>query len=331
MAGTRALANEVLATITYNGEAQQQVRLNKGMMLNGLTIQMDATYDVTGSTANPHPAGLINLIDTLEVATNNGKVIHNLAGQDLYELFGFVKGVEGDNIGLHAGGAIANDQKARQTVYFPFHFEDGQREDDAVLQTFTQDVVINVKFKKPSDNGSLYGTATGLVVDNLSCKLEAETWRATADAQKKLLAGFERSLKRSDYGVNQTSDAFQIADLPRGELYRGIHLMARSTVNNMTQGNSSVIDHDKEMAVKFTFENTTLQRGLVRGFRSRTLQKRGRSNVTAGVIDVPFLKFGSIADHLESTTSSELFAELPVVNTGTSPFVRVVTDIFRQM
>ena len=325
----RQVSSQVVRTITYTGQGQDTINLPAGRFINELRFQLDCQYDVTTSTANAHPAGLANLIDRLEVVTANGKTITDLSGQDISDLFRFINAVPGDNTALHAGGANANDNTARVTLRLPFYLNDGQREDDGILQTNTQDVIVRITWKTPTSTGSLYGTATGLVIDSLTCKVSFKEYRVDAEMAAKLMKGVERSLRKADYAVTQTNDAFQLDNLPKNERYRGLTLISRSTTNNMTPGNSAGIDHTKEMAVRSTLDNNIWQRDTVRVFRSETIQRRGHTDVTAGVVDVPTSMFGSMVETIVSTNNDELFLEVPAVNTGTAPFIRVITDTIR--
>lgn len=322
----RNLSRQVIKTLTYNSQAQDTIDVPAGRILNELDFVLDATLTTTAATLNPHPAGLANFIDRLEVYTANGKTIVDLSGQDLYDKFAKINGIFGDNVDL-VGGVVANGTTARQTLRLPFFLEDGQRPDDGILQTINQDVKIRVSYKNPTAAGTLFGTVAGLSGVSVSLRVSMKEIRADQQARDAIMKnGVERSLRKFDYSITQTNDAFVLDKLPKNEVYRKLTLMARSTVNNMTVGTEAVIDHSKEMAVKSTADNNTYQRDVVRVFRGETLQKRQDASLTKGVIDVEFLQFGSIMEAIYSSNANELFVEVPAVATGANPFVRVIID-----
>ncbi len=325
----RTLARQVAKTLTYSaGQLQETFQLPAGRLINELIFQIDVGLTTTTATLNPHPAGVSNLIARLEVFTSNAKTIIDVSGQDLWDMFGKFGGYIGDNVAL-AGGVNATTT-ARQTLRLPFYLEDGQRPDDGILQTETQDVSVRITYNVPTAAGTFFGTVAGLSAVTATVRVSFDEFRVDAEARAAIKkVAVERSLRKIDYPVNQSNDAFVLDKLPKNESYRKVTLMARSTLNNMTQGDATVIDHTKEAAVKSSADNNTYQRDVVRAFRGETIQRRRDASLTAGVIDFNFLKFGSLVENIRSTTANELSLEVPAVTNANSPFIRAITDTVR--
>lgn len=317
-------ARQVVKALTLAGQAQDVFQLTNGRLISALNFVVDVNLTTTTGTLNPHPAGVMNLLNRVEVFTSNGQTIIDLSGQDLWDMFRYVEGVEADNVAL--AGGVAQTTSARATVQLPFQLDDGKQPWDGILQTVTKEVNVRLTYNTPTTAGVLFGTVTGLSAVTASVRVSMEEFRADNDTRAAIIAsGVQRSLRKFDYPVTQTNDAFVLDKLPK-EVYRKMVLVARSTVNGMETGAVGVIDHTKEMAVKSTADNNIYQKELVRVFRGQTLQGRRNSSVPAGIIDVHLTENGSLAQSISSTTANELFMEVPAVATGTSPYIRVIVD-----
>lgn len=327
----RILSSQPVISRNYQGQQQDPVDLPKGFIAE-LIFNLEATYDVAVATVNPHPAGLANALARIEIFREDGQNLVDLSGHDLHDLFRDVNATSMDNTALHPGGASATGQVSRMTLRLPFELLDGADPQDTILESVTSDVKMRITYNNPTAAGTLYGTVTGLANVSFNIRISAEMYRMDdKTAQEVLATGSTRIIRAVQYAVTQTNDAFVLNNLPRNEVYRGVVLAARSTVGGVVTGSAAIIDPAKEASVKSSKDNNTYQKELVRVLRGRTLQRRGLSTVPAGVIDVPFIRNGRAVQAILSTVQNELSLEIPAVNTGTTPHVRVITDIIRRL
>lgn len=323
-------ARSILTNLSLKGQAQDNFEIIPGKFITHLGLQMDVTYTSTTSTVNPHPADILNAIARMEVYTSGANTLFDLSGQDIYDLFVKKRGVAGDNKAL-VGATAATAATARIKVDIPFVLENGRNPWDGILETLQKKVFVKLTYNKLDADGTLFGTATGLSDVTANISVSTREYRASPEKAQELLKNtVQRIMRGADYPISQSNDAFVIGDLPENERYMGITIMPRVTSNNNSTPSSSLIDATKRLSVKSSQDNTIYQQELVRVLRSETLQARQDSSVAAGLLDIPLTADGAISQHILSTSVNKLSLEVPAVNTGTSPTIRVVTNTFRR-
>lgn len=324
----QTFARSVVKTINVAGQPQDVFQLPNARIFRALNLQFDIAYTTTTGTLNPHPADIANAMSRFEVFTSNGKTILDLTGQDLYDLFVYRQGLAGDNVALV--GAQAASSTGRMSLHIPFTLEDGKQPWDGCIETVQKEVNVRISWNTLTNNGVLFGTATGLSAVTLTCRVSSEEYRADAATVQQILAStVQRSIRGFDYPVTQSNDAFVLDKLPKNETYRKLVIMPRSTTNGNVTPTSAVLDHTKEMSVKTSLDNNVQQKDVVRVFRSNTIARRRNTGIAAGMIDVPLIADGSMAQAITSTSANELLLEVPAIFNGTNPTLRVIVDTIK--
>jgi len=326
----QVLSRSILQTFSLNGQAQDQFQITAGKLITALELALAVTYTSTTGTVHPSPYDIANVIARFQVVTGGGSTLMDLSGQDLYDKFVKQDGVAMDNKAL-VGGTAQTAATARMTIRVPMTLDGMKQPADGLLETMQKDVFVTITYNKLTDDGVLFGDTTGLSDVSASLKISTKEYVCSSSVAAYLIANsVQPIIVGNDKEINQTNDAFKIDQLPKVS-YLGITIAPRVTdANGNTAPSSALLDADKAMAVKSTLNNNTYQREAVRVLRGETLVRRRDASTPDGLIDVPMTMNGSLAQYIASTSANELFLEVPAINTGTKPNLRIITTSFRR-
>lgn len=311
---------------TYNkGRQQDSDDFIAGSRFGMAHIVVEApSVTTTSGTLYPHHAGLANMLARVEIYDNNKRTYIDADGATLFDKFGSVEGVYGDNASLPGGAATTAPMRVHLRV--PFDLEDGLNPGDTLLQSLEKRLSIKITYRNPEDQGVLFGDTTGLVVaDGIQVYIATEQFRLRGNSKLANTTPFARSYKASDVPITQNNDTFKL-ELETNQEYRGVFLVGESLQNGVWVPDANVINYDKLLSVKSTRNKNVYHALRARLWRSKTKQARRDANLRDGVFDIDFLYNGEATGTIESVETDKLFLEIPVKAQAGDTRIRYMVD-----
>ena len=319
----------------WAGQNQDSFSLPDGRVFNEMDLLISMDIDTTTSTNHASNAGMLKLIEKLEVVDSDAKTYLSVSGEALFNEYKDQNGVDYTNDGLVEGSASSATR--RQYIKVPYELLNGALPTDTNLNTIDKDLTLKISYLDPSVAGVLYGTTTGLSVSGVNIRVGFGEYGGYANTQNPdgtvtedgdFTADKNRPARNRVefvHPVEATNDDAKIM-LPIDSQYRGVTLMAQEKINGIWVPSAAVINPNKEVAVRSTGDQQK-HRGLqTRFWRNETFRERGMSALPDGLLSINMIRHGRLSQMRQSLKGSQLYIAVPQVKTANECRILVLPD-----
>ena len=318
-----------------SGQNTDTFDLPEGRVYVEMDMLISADVTTTTGTTDAAEAGLLKLVESLEVVDSDAKTYLKATGEMLFSAYKDERGVDYTNDGLLE--ATAGSGKRQLYIKVPFELMNGAEARDTNLNTVTKDLNLNINWNDPETAGVLYGDVTGLAVTNASVQIGFGEYGGYANTQNPDGTVSEDPDFTTDkqrparnrvgfvHTVEATNDEAKIL-LPIDNQYREVLLQAQEKINGIWKPSDNVISLTKEMAVRSTGDQQK-HRGLL-GLKwlNETYRERGLANLPDGLFIINMIRHGRLSQMRTSLKGSQLYISVPQVKTANECRILVLPD-----
>lgn len=310
-----------------NGQNNDTFSLPDGRVFVEMDVEVSADVTTTTSTTDASNAGLLKILEQLEIVDSDAKTYLKASGEMLYNEYKDQNGVEYTNDGLLE--ATAGSGVRTQYIKIPFELINGALPTDTNLNTIDKDLELNITLNDPVAAGVLYGGVTGLAVTDVNVKVSFGEYGGYNGAQDPDFIADRARPARNRVGFVHTVDANQDEAkilLPIDNQYRAVTLMAQEKIGGIWVPSANVINLGKELAVRSTGDQQKHRGLLGRKWLNETYRERGLATLPDGLISVNMIRHGRLSQMRASLKGSQLYIAVPQVKTANECRILVLPD-----
>lgn len=312
--------------VPYSPNATEIVRLPSGNLISSIRARIQAEVNITGTASLPPFNQVGRVLKSVRLIQVGVKTVWSLSGEMAAEVFGWRRGVTGDNTAI--AGAIANDQVGVHYLDMRASPDDALKPWDYAIDTRKFDYDLEFVFQDVTVLGNLFGAGTiTATASEVFIDLELETLKLTLapdgkpDALEKV-SPFLRGLIESNTDVPNDNPKLAI-QLPDFQEYRNVWIKTTETASNQELGMNTVLTDEVHLR---TTDNKSIQKVKANQLRNRTKQFLGIETLPNGLYCLNMTPYGAIGDNVKSDRAAVLVLEQAVKKLTGQTRIRLVYD-----